>query len=597
MPEVILAERELRKIKKWSILIYLAGGKDVSDEARESLLRMKQVGSTKNIHVVAQFDAGSEGIFTKRYYLSPFRCATEIDSILTQACAVVPCSSEPYDSTFGMNYYQRLRKALTVNHTNRLDKMSAGEIIKLLKYSPDQFKSFVLDCILDDDIYPRPSGYLGEADAGDPKVLEEFVVWAKTRYPADHYMVIIWGHGAGLSVAWDYPSSPFVHQGDALTIQKMKDVFPKIAAAATNEEKAFRVEETQCKKKPKDLPKEYKYKPGIDIVGFNSCSLGMIEVYQQLSGLVDYGIASEGFTPKTSWPYDKILKDLDDAIVPEKVNMKADVFAAKIVKSYIDYYTPLVQTAQDLKKIDLQAKRLGASLDMNMAWSQGAVKPRPDLAMKPSPDLAMKPSPDLAMKPSPDLGLQGQKVGGGVDLSFCVLKRTNKVTEAMESLVHELLNKLTLDDVGVSIFAAVLGAHAVSQSYFNKDFTDLHDFCRALHSFCSDSEIKKCCESVMGAIKEMCPSPGNFGNDVKNSHGVSIFFPWSDWGKEEVIERYKELDFINRTNWDIFLAAYRKLVDAFEAGSIKSNAVRSGTLDFKDIIKKVAVAAVGECRP
>ena len=40
---------------------------------------------------------------------------------------------------------------------------------------------------------------LGETDMGDPAVLEDFLRFGGTKYPADNYMVVIWNHGAG----WD----------------------------------------------------------------------------------------------------------------------------------------------------------------------------------------------------------------------------------------------------------------------------------------------------------------------------------------------------------------------------------------------------------
>jgi hypothetical protein len=42
-------------------------------------------------------------------------------------------------------------------------------------------------------------GDLGETNTGDPKVLEEFLDWGTGTYPAAHYLVVLWNHGAG----WD----------------------------------------------------------------------------------------------------------------------------------------------------------------------------------------------------------------------------------------------------------------------------------------------------------------------------------------------------------------------------------------------------------
>jgi hypothetical protein len=144
------------------------------------------------------------------------------------------------------------------------------------------------------------------------------------------------------------------------------------------------------------------------------------------------------------------------------------------------------------------------------------------------------------------------------------LKKTDGVTKAMKELVPLLLDKLSRR-LDAGIFAAVLGAHSISQSYFNKDFTDLYDFCRALQSFCPDRSIRSGCQSVQDAIKVMCKKRGSAGSDVSNSYGISIFFPWGEWDKQEIIARYRDLDFIKETKWNTFLLTYRKLAHQFEA--------------------------------
>ena len=37
----------------------------------------------------------------------------------------------------------------------------------------------------------------GETDTGDPATLFDFISWTQEHYRADHYMVILAGHGAG----------------------------------------------------------------------------------------------------------------------------------------------------------------------------------------------------------------------------------------------------------------------------------------------------------------------------------------------------------------------------------------------------------------
>lgn len=39
--------------------------------------------------------------------------------------------------------------------------------------------------------------HLGEQNMGDPNVLRNFIDWSKIEYPAEYYVLIIWGHGDG----------------------------------------------------------------------------------------------------------------------------------------------------------------------------------------------------------------------------------------------------------------------------------------------------------------------------------------------------------------------------------------------------------------
>src|SRR5262245_61774804 len=51
---------------------------------------------------------------------------------------------------------------------------------------------------------------LGETNMGDPKVLQDFVSWSAKNYPAEHYMLVLWNHGAG----WDDAN---LYEGDVFS--------------------------------------------------------------------------------------------------------------------------------------------------------------------------------------------------------------------------------------------------------------------------------------------------------------------------------------------------------------------------------------------
>ena len=50
---------------------------------------------------------------------------------------------------------------------------------------------------------------LGETDTGDPRILCDFFKWGVKNYPARHYLLVIWNHGAG----WD-DSNLYANHGD-----------------------------------------------------------------------------------------------------------------------------------------------------------------------------------------------------------------------------------------------------------------------------------------------------------------------------------------------------------------------------------------------
>ena len=54
---------------------------------------------------------------------------------------------------------------------------------------------------------------IGNQDMGDPATLSAFITWATTNYPADHYALVIWDHGAGVEKI--APGNDAVQRGGA----------------------------------------------------------------------------------------------------------------------------------------------------------------------------------------------------------------------------------------------------------------------------------------------------------------------------------------------------------------------------------------------
>jgi len=139
-----------------------------------------------------------------------------------------------------------------------------------------------------------------ELNMGRPETLAWFINEAVTRYPAEHYVLVLWNHGDNWNgFGWDDTDH------DYLTMEEIKQALSSVNVK-------------------------------IDILGFDACLMSSIEVAYTLSltNKVDILVASEEYVPGYGWPYDKILGKLveNPGIAPED-------FAEIIVEEYIGSYT------------------------------------------------------------------------------------------------------------------------------------------------------------------------------------------------------------------------------------------------------------------
>ena len=154
---------------------------------------------------------------------------------------------------------------------------------------------------------------LPEQDMTDPNVLTEFIGWAQENYPAEHYLLILSGHGDGCIIA---PSKGIITD-------------------ATSSGGAYEINIP-------DLANSLEVNDHIDILGLDACFMQMLEVAYEIGGLQnppDYIVGSEGPEKITFlWSYKCILEQLTNnsgkyAKNPEKL-------CKIIVDSYIDIFPP-----------------------------------------------------------------------------------------------------------------------------------------------------------------------------------------------------------------------------------------------------------------
>jgi len=138
--------------------------------------------------------------------------------------------------------------------------------------------------------------WLPEADAGDPKVLEDFMRWSMRSYQPEHRMLILSGHGSGTV-------GDFLTDDDAR--QQLQPGSMSIPGVAEAIRKASENNPYLDLKDGDDA---------VDILGLDSCLMSTLEVAVELKGRARLLVASEGFVPNTGWPYGYLLDCLADHV-------------------------------------------------------------------------------------------------------------------------------------------------------------------------------------------------------------------------------------------------------------------------------------------
>lgn len=135
-----------------------------------------------------------------------------------------------------------------------------------------------------------------------------------------------------------------------------------------------------------------------------------------------------------------------------------------------------------------------------------------------------------------------------VTYSACDLSKADALVTAVAGLAGAL--KASLSDSAAR--QRLLTVRSQVQYYEVPDNIDLVDFCSLLAKSGASTAIATACQQVIQAVSAgYVMKQGYKGSDVKNSHGVAIYFP-----TRTVSPLYAGLDFSAKTGWDAFLKAY-----------------------------------------
>lgn len=204
---------------------------------------------------------------------------------------------------------------------------------------------------------------LGEQNMGDPNTLQDFVEWAVVNYPAEYYLLSIWNHGDG----WRQNRERFSTIAANFKSGPNETLVKAIASDDTDNDILYMKEVQQALNTAKlNLESRNITKVKLDVVGFDACFMGMLEVAYALRGLTNYMVASEETEPADGWPYNTIL-----AALVANPNMPPQNLAKTIVIKYGNSYSSgVTQAAYDMSKVGTLASKVDAFTDKaNTEWA------------------------------------------------------------------------------------------------------------------------------------------------------------------------------------------------------------------------------------
>lgn len=152
---------------------------------------------------------------------------------------------------------------------------------------------------------------LGPTDMAQPTTLKDFIHWATDNYTAEHYLLVLWDHGRGWRTRTLAPQA---------VQREVKSIF--IDDSSGSEMSLL------------GLQQALEQSPRTDILLFDACLMGMLEVAYSVRDCSEIMIASEENVSVQGQPYDGFLSKLtaDSQTTPEALSRR-------IVDDYMDYYS------------------------------------------------------------------------------------------------------------------------------------------------------------------------------------------------------------------------------------------------------------------
>jgi hypothetical protein len=180
---------------------------------------------------------------------------------------------------------------------------------------------------------------LGEADSGNADTLRDFILWSQRNCPSQRTALILWNHGGGWRSLDCLELEPV---SNSRSLTRDSSQAREICSDDSSNSVIYMKDVRQCLE---GIGKTY------DLIGFDACLMGMLEVAYEVKDMAPYIVASEQVIPGQGYDYTPFLLALT-----QNPGMDGRALGMEVVDSYSRSYP----TAKDVTLCMVDSQRIPA---------------------------------------------------------------------------------------------------------------------------------------------------------------------------------------------------------------------------------------------
>jgi hypothetical protein len=206
----------------------------------------------------------------------------------------------------------------------------------------------------------------GTTDMGSPQAFADFVEWGRSKYPAHHYVLIIWNHGQG----WRFQTASNLklrikasNTVTAAGLRNLQEEDSEISQIGGYRSVSYDqdTKNTLFNRDIEEVLTKHLNGQRLDLIGFDACLMSMIETAYALRKVGTTMVGSEELEPADGWDYSRWLP----ALISDPT-IDAVALSSNIVSAYKTQYGNNAETtlsALDLTGIDALSAALSEFAD------------------------------------------------------------------------------------------------------------------------------------------------------------------------------------------------------------------------------------------